>query len=137
MFVEYWGFTEWSTVATILLSVVAIVIAICSSHSTSKAAEKQISEIKQLSVLQIDTTIKLLEVEIQRIMVEVKRAAQESKAIDEINNSGLAHQIEWRNEMMRRHQENKPIRELKIYSECSRNLNELLENLNQLKKRLD
>ena len=137
MFVEYWGFTEWSTVATILLSVVAIVIAICSSHSTSKAAEKQISEIKQLSVLQIDTTIKLLEVEIQRIMVEVKRAAQESKAIDEINNSGLAHQIEWRNEMMRRHQENKPIRELKIYSECSRNLNELLENLNQMKKRLD
>ena len=137
MFVEYLGFTEWSTVATILLSVVAIVIAIWSSHSTSKAAEKQISEIKQLSVLQIDTTIKLLEVEIQRIMVEVKRAAQESKAIDEINNSGLAHQIEWRNEMMRRHQENKPIRELKIYSECSRNLNELLENLNQLKKRLD
>ena len=52
MFVEYWGFTEWSTVATILLSVVAIVIAIWSSHSTSKAAEKQISEIKQLSVLQ-------------------------------------------------------------------------------------
>ena len=137
MFVEYWGFTEWSTVATILLSVVAIVIAICSSHSTSKAAEKQISEIKQLSVLQIDTTIKLLEVEIQRIMVEVKRAAQESKAIDEINNSGLAHQIEWRNEMIRRHQESKPIRELKIYSECSHNLNELLENLNQLKKRLD
>ncbi len=137
MFVEYWGFTEWSTVATILLSVVAIVIAIWSSHSTSKTAEKQISEIKQLSVLQIDTTIKLLEVEIQRIMVEVKRAAQESKAIDEINNSGLAHQIEWRNEMMRRHQESKPIRELKIYSECSRNLNELLENLNQLKKRLD
>ena len=137
MFVEYWGFTEWSTVATILLSGVAIVIAIWSSHSTSKAAEKQISEIKQLSVLQIDTTIKLLEVEIQRIMVEVKRAAQESKAIDEINNSGLAHQIEWRNEMMCRHQESKPIRELKIYSECSRNLNELLENLNQLKKRLD
>ena len=137
MFVEYWGFTEWSTVATILLSVVAIVIAIWSSHSTSKAAEKQISEIKLLSVLQIDTTIKLLEVEIQRIMVEVKRAAQESKAIDEINKSGLAHQIEWREAMMRKHQEGRALRDLKIYSECSRNLNELLENLNQLKKRLD
>ena len=137
MFVEYWGFTEWSTVATILLSVVAIVIAIWSSHSTSKAAEKQISEIKQLSVLQIDTTIKLLEVEIQRIMVEVKRAAQESKAIDEINKSGLAHQIEWREAMMRKHQEGRALRDLKIYSECSHNLNELLENLNQLKKRLD
>lgn len=137
MLFESWEFTEWSTVTTILLSVVAIIIAIWSSRSTSKAAEKQIQEIKQLSSLQIDTTIKLLEVEIQRIMVEVKKSAQESRAIDEINNSGLAHQIEWRNEMMRRHQESKPIRELKIYSECSRNLNELLENLNQLKKRLD
>ena len=68
-----WGFIEWSTVTTILLSLVAIIIAIWSSRSTSKAAEKQIREIKQLSALQIDTTIKLLEVEIQRIMVEVKK----------------------------------------------------------------
>ena len=137
MFFEEWAFDEWSSVTTILLSVVAIIIAIWSSRSTSKAAEKQIQEIKQLSALQIDTTIKLLEVEIQRIMVEVKRAAQESRAIDEINNSGLAHQIEWREAMMRRHQEGRALRDLKIYSECSRNLNELLENLNQLKKRLD
>lgn len=131
-----WGFIEWSTVTTILLSLVAIIIAIWSSRSTSKAAEKQICEIKQLSSLQIDTTIKLLEVEIQRIMVEVKKSAQESRAIDEINKSGLAHQIEWREAMMRRHQDSRALRDLKIYSECSRNLNELLENLNQLKKRL-
>lgn len=136
MFFEEWAFDEWSSVTTILLSVVAIIIAICSSRSTSKAAEKQICEIKQLSFLQIDTTIKLLEVEIQRIMVEVKKSAQESRAIDEINNSGLAHQIEWREAMMRQHQEGRALRDLKIYSECSHNLNELLENLNQLKKRL-
>ena len=136
MFFECWGFTEWSTVTTILLSVVAIVIAICSSHSTSKAAEKQICEIKQLSSLQIDTTIKQLEVEIQKIMVEVKRSAQESNEIDAINNSGLASQIDFRNLAMQRHQEGRALRDLKIYSECSRNLNELLENLNQLKKRL-
>lgn len=136
MIFESWGFTEWSSISTILLSVIAIIIAICSSRSTSKASEKQICEIKQLSSLQIDTTIKLLEVEIQRIMVEVKKSAQESRAIDEINNSGLAHQIEWRDEMMRRHQDSRSLRDLKIYSECSHNLNELLENLNQLKKRL-
>ena len=136
MLFESWEFTEWSSVTTILLSLVAIIIAIWSSRSTSKAAEKQIREIKQLSALQIDTTIKLLEVEIQRIMVEVKRSAQESRAIDEINKSGLAHQIEWREAMMRRHQEGRALRDLKIYSECSHNLNELLENLNQLKKRL-
>jgi hypothetical protein len=136
MFFEEWAFDEWSSVTTILLSVVAIIIAIWSSRSTSKAAEKQIREIKLLSALQIDTTIKQLEVEIQKVMVEVKRSAQESRAIDEINNSGLAHQIEWREAMMRRHQEGRALRDLKIYSECSRNLNELLENLNQLKKRL-
>ena len=136
MFFESWEFTEWSTVTTILLSVVAIIIAIWSSRSTSKAAEKQIQEIKQLSALQIDTTIKQLEVEIQKIMVEVKRSAQESKEIDAINNSGLASQIDFRNIAMQRHQEGRALRDLKIYSECSRNLNELLENLNQLKKRL-
>lgn len=137
MFFECWGFTEWSTVTTILLSVVAIVIAICSSHSTSKAAEKQIIEIKQLSALQIDTTIKQLEVEIQKVMVEVKRSAQESRAIDEINNSGLAGQIDFRNLAMQQRQEGRALSDLKIYSECSHNLNELLGNLKQLKKRLD
>ena len=137
MLFESWEFTEWSSVTTILLSVVAIIIAIWSSRCTSKAAEKQIREIKQLSALQIDTTIKQLEVEIQKVMVEVKRSAQESRAIDEINNSGLAGQIDFRNLEMQRHREGRALRDLKIYSECSRNLNELLENLNQLKKRLD
>ena len=135
MFFKEWAFDEWSSVTTILLSVVAIIIAIWSSRSTSKAAEKQIREIKQLSALQIDTTIKQLEVEIQKIMVEVKRSAQESKEIDAINNSGLASQIDFRNLAMQQHQEGRALRDLKIYSECSRNLNELLENLNQLKKR--
>ena len=137
MFFESWEFTEWSTVTTILLSVVAIIIAIWSSRSTSKAAEKQIQEIKQLSALQIDTTIKQLEVEIQKIMVEVKRSAQESKEIDAINNSGLAGQIDFRNLAMQQRQEGRALSDLKIYSECSHNLNELLGNLKQLKKRLD
>ena len=49
----YWGFDEWTTIATIFLSVVAIVIAIWSSHSTSKAAEKQIGKMeKQISEMQ-------------------------------------------------------------------------------------
>lgn len=131
-----WDFSEWSTVATIILSVVAIIIAIWSSYSTSKAAERQICEIKQLSALQIDTAIKQLEVEIQKVMVKVKISAQESRGIDELNNSGLSHQVEWRTAMMEQHQESRAIRDLKIYSECSHNLNELLNNLDQLKKKL-
>ena len=136
MFYECWGFTEWSTIATIFLSVVAIVIAIWSSHSTSKAAEKQICEIKNLSALQIDTTIKQLEVEIQKVMVEVKRSAQECKEIDNINNGAGQLGVEYRNVMMRRHQETKPLRDLQVYSDCSHNLNELLKGLKDLKKRL-
>ena len=149
MFYEYWGFDEWTTIATIFLSVVAIVIAIWSSHSTSKAAEKQIGEmekqigemqkqiceIKNLSALQIDTTIKLVEVEIQKTMAKVKLAAMEAEAMDRINHSGMSHMVDFRNAMMREHQEMKPLREMQIYSECSQKLNELLANLNQLKKR--
>ena len=146
----YWGFDEWTTIATIFLSAVAIVIAIWSSHSTSKAAEKQIGEmekqigemqkqiceIKNLSALQIDTTIKLVEVEIQKTMTKVKLAAQESEEIDRINHSGMSHMVQWRDEMMREHQACKALRELQVYSDCSYNLNELLNNLNQLKNNL-
>lgn len=137
MLIECWGFTEWSTVTTILLSVVAIVIAIWSSHNTSKATEKQIREIKRLSALQIDTTIKQLEVEIQKVMIKVKISAQESQEIGKINNSPLKHQKDWHDAMTQQHLENRPLSLWKAYSECSHNLNELLKGLNQLKKNLD
>ena len=139
----FWGFEEWTTIATIILSVVAIVIAICSSRSTSKAAnrqiaemEKQVREIKNLSVLQIDTTIKMLEVEIQKTMAKVKLSAMEANSINEIKNSGMEHIGPYREEMMRKIQEEKAQRESQIYNDCSHNLNELLANLNQLKKKL-
>ena len=135
MFYEYWGFNEWCTITTIILSVVAIIIAIWSSRSTSKSAEKQIREIKNLSALQIDTSIKQLEVEIQKAMANVELAKRESKEIDEINNGGLSYMKEWRDEMMRRHQNSKSQRELQSYNEYSRNLNEIRKELLKLKKR--
>lgn len=63
---------ELSECLNILLSVVAIIIVIWSSHSTSKKANEQIAELKQLSKLQIETSIKQVEVEIQKMMAEVK-----------------------------------------------------------------
>ena len=132
-----WGFDEWSTITTIILSVVAIIIAIWSSRSTSKAAEKQIREIKNLSALQIDTSIKQIEAEIQKMMAEVKKASKECQEIDDINKGAGQLGGDYRNIMMRRHQENKPLRDLQIYSECSHNLNEILKGLKDLKKRLD
>ncbi len=41
-------------------------------HSTSKKANEQIAELKQLSKLQIETSIKQVEVKIQKMMAEVK-----------------------------------------------------------------
>lgn len=136
MFYEYWGFNEWCTITTIILSVVAIIIAIWSSHSTSKDAEKQIREIKNLSALQIETSIKQIEAEIQKAMANVELAKRESKEIDEINNGGLSYMKEYRDEMMRRHQNSKSQRELQSYNEYSRNLNEIRKELLKLKKRL-
>lgn len=130
------SFEEWTTVATIVLSLVAIGIAIWSSRSTSRAANKQIAEIKQLSKLQIDTTIKQLEAEIQKMMAELKKAAQDCREIDEINKAAEQLGAEYGNIMMRKHQENKASRDLQIYSDCTHNLNEILNELNSLKQKL-
>ncbi len=81
MFYENWGFTEWSTIATIGLSVVAICIAIWSSRSTSKAAEKQIREIKSLSALQIK--ISLIRLQLDRHDALLK----ELEKRDKLNNT--------------------------------------------------
>lgn len=136
MFYEYWGFDEWSTIATIGLSVVAIVIAIWSSRGTSKDAEKQIREIKNLSALQIDTSIKLIEAEIQKMMAEVKKAGKENQEIADIYKGEEHLGPDYRNAMMRRHQETKALRDLQIYRECSQNLNEILKSLKDLKNKL-
>lgn len=136
MFFEYWGFTEWSTIATIGLSVVAIIIAIWSSRSTSKDANRQIREIKNLSALQIEMNIKQIEAEIQKMMAGVKKAGKESQEIADIYKGGEHLGLDYRNAMMRKHQESKPLRDLKIYSECSHNLNEILKGLKDLKEKL-
>lgn len=130
------GFEEWTTVATIASPIIAVIIAICASYSTSKAANKQIDELKQLSKLQIDTTIKQLETEIQKMMAEVKKAAQDSREIDEINRGAAQLGAEYGNIMKRKHQENKASRDLQVYSDCTHNLNEILNELNRLKQKL-
>jgi methyl coenzyme M reductase subunit D len=130
-----WGFNEWCTITTIFLSVVAIIIAIWSSHSTSKDAEKQIREIKNLSALQIETSIKQLEVEIQKIMAKVKNSTKESEEINKINDGAFHLGPDFRNAMMQKHQETKALRDLQIYRECSQNLNEILKGLKDLKNK--
>ena len=136
MFIEDWGFNEWCTITTIILSVVAIGIAIWSSRSTSKDTHKQIREIKKISALQIEMNIKLIEAEIQKMMAEVKKAGKESQEIADIYKGGEQLGPDYRNLMMRKHQETKAERDSQIYSECTRNLNEILKGLKDLKNKL-
>ena len=53
-------------IASVLLPLVAIIIAVRSSRQTSKDATRQIESIKQLAKIQIETTLVQLEVEIQK-----------------------------------------------------------------------
>lgn len=54
------------SILNIVLSVTAIGIAIKSSRNTSKDASKQIESIKELAKIQIETSIKQIEVEIKK-----------------------------------------------------------------------
>ena len=60
----------WLALTTILLSIVSIIIAICSTRSTAKQANKQIAEIKRLAKLQIDAACISLDAEISKIEKE-------------------------------------------------------------------
>jgi len=136
MFYEYWGFDEWCTITTIFLSVVAIVIAIWSSRSTSKAAEKQIREIKQLSALQIETSIKQLEAEIQKMMAKVDKASIESTEIAEFNRGAEHLGAEYRNRMAQIYQVNEALRDVQVYNQCLLSLRLILKELRSLKQKM-
>ena len=140
MFYEYWGFDEWSTIATIGLSVVAIIIAIWSSRSTSKAADKQIGEmqkqiceIKKLSALQIETTIKLVEVELYKVMPMIEKNAKECKLQEDINNSERAFYGEWEKIAMRNFQNTQSQRDFDMYKNIYHNLNGILKGLKEMR----
>ena len=55
------------SILNLLLSITAIWIAITSSRKTAKDTTKQIESIKQLSRIQIETSIKQLDTEIRKI----------------------------------------------------------------------
>ena len=121
---------HWEALSSLLLSIVAVGIAIYSSHKTSKDATRQIESIKQLAKLQIETTKRQVEVEIVKNQMLIKQAKQEADGINEINNSGLAHIGDYKDMVMGRFKEGKAEREYNIYREFERGLKAILDNLN-------
>lgn len=124
------------SILNMMLSVTAIWIAIKSSRSTSKDATRQIENIKQLSKIQIETSIKQMEVEIQKNLLLAKQAQEELDKINSINSSPLAGQIDWRREMLRRNTEEKPKKDLDFYRSYINDLKEICHSLTKLKKEL-
>lgn len=120
-----------------VLSVTAIWIAIKSSRNTSKDATRQIESIKKLAKIQIETSIKQMEVEIKRNILLAQQAKEELNKMQEINNSPLAYQVEYRNEMLRRHKEEKPKSDLQFYNSYINSLNSIYEGLNKIKESLN
>lgn len=134
--------------ATILSPIVAVFIAWWMSRSSAKdtakqiaaleeSTTKQIESIKQLARLQMDATIKQVELEIEKNVLLAKQAQQEWEGIQSIKNGGLSHIAEWRNGVMKEFQENKPERDYHLYSLFIKELQAIKKGLETNKKKLD
>ena len=124
------------SILNMMLSATAIWIAIKSSRNTSKDATKQIDSIKELAKIQIETSIKQIEVEIKKNILLAQQAKEELNKVREINNSPLSNQVDWRNEMLRKNKEERPKNDLQFYNSYINSLNTIYEGLNKIKESL-
>lgn len=120
----------------ILLSVTAIWIAIKSSRNTSKDATRQIESIKQLAKIQIETSIKQLEMEIQKNVLLEEQAYEEWSKIEDLNFPGF-NDSEWKKIRMQQYKEQKPKQDLDFHQSYNRKLHAIKQNLNELKNKLE
>lgn len=81
-----------------------------------KSTTKQIESIKELARLQMDASIKQVELEIEKNLLLATQAKQEWEGIQNINSSGLSHICEWKDSVMKQFQEQKPERDYHLYS---------------------
>ena len=135
-------------VAIIIALIVPIGVAVWTVRSSAKdtakqiaaleeSTTKQIESIKQLARLQMDATIKQVELEIEKNVLLAKQAQQEWEGIQSIKNGGLSHIAEWRNGVMKEFQENKPERDYHLYSLFIKELQAIKKGLETNKKKLD
>ena len=133
--------------ATILSPIIAVLIAWWMSRSSAKdtakqiaaleeSTTKQIESIKELARLQMDASIKQVELEIEKNLFLAKQAQQEWVEIDQINNSGMASQVQWKEIRMQQFREQKPERDYHLYSEFIKNLKTIKKGLEVSKKNL-
>ena len=74
---------HWEGLASLLLSVVSIGIAICSARSTSKDASRQIASVKELGDIQAEASLLSLDMELQKVEARLITAKNEILNIEE------------------------------------------------------
>lgn len=135
-------------IITIIGWIITILIAVYAARSGSKdttkklaaleeSTQKQVASIKELARLQIDASIKQVELEIEKNLFLSKQAQQEWEEIDKINNSGLASQVQWKEIRMQQFREQKPERDYHLYSKFINNLQDIKNGLVASKKTLN
>ncbi len=82
---------HWEGLASILLSVVSIGIAICSARSTSKDASRQIASVKELGEIQTEASLLSLDMELQKVEAQLY---QKRKDYNEIRGERMKFELE-------------------------------------------
>ncbi len=121
-------------IANVLLSMVAIIIAIRSSRKTSQDATRQIESIKRLAEIQIETTLRQIEVEIQKNRLLGQQAREEWQETEKVCNLQVGPESEDR--MKRKIIAQRPKKQVVFYNECIHDLKEISGKITKLKEKL-
>ncbi len=124
---------HWEAISSLLLSLVAIGIAIYSSYKTSKDATRQIESIKELARLQIEATISEIEMEVSRQTILMQRAYEESRDYSSIMNN---HNLEFRKLELMDYESKKPSRDMDYSKKYLVELKKINTKLNEVKSKL-
>ena len=121
-------------IENVLLSVVAIIIAIRSSRKTSQDAIRQIESIKQLSKIQVEVMRVKIESEVQKNKLLTQQAREEWQKIENIRKPQFGRTYE--DEERRKLAEERPRKQIEFYDTCIQNLNEISRKLAKLEEKL-
>jgi len=134
--------------AIIIALIVPIGVAVWTVRSSAKdtakqivaleeSTTKQIESIKELARLQMDASIKQVELEIEKNLFLANQAQQEMEGIRNINQSGMAHISAWKEGVTRQWYENKPERDYHLYNKFINDLKDIRKGLESNKKKLN
>lgn len=127
----------WYDLIPIVLSVVSIGIAIYSARQTSKETASQIAAIKDLCRLQIEASIKQLDIELDKAQLKVKQGKAEHDYLYEVNHGSMSYIANVKEMKMREFPAYKAQNDYKFYCDYEKQLKGIQQNLRELKKNFE